>query len=46
MLGAVANAATETSSSARTVLGASQAVEASVSDLRTEVEKFLAQVAA
>ncbi len=46
MLGAVAHAATETSSSARTVLDASQAVEMSVSDLRTEVEKFLKQVAA
>lgn len=46
MLGEVSSAATETSASARTVLDASQAVEASVCDLRAEVESFLKQVAA
>ena len=46
MLDEVTGAAAETSSSAKTVLEASQAVEASVSDLRAEVESFLAKVAA
>jgi methyl-accepting chemotaxis protein len=46
MLGEVTGAAAETSSSAKTVLEASQAVEASVSDLRAEVESFLKRVAA
>jgi PAS domain S-box-containing protein len=46
MLNDVTGAATETSSSAQTVLEASQVVETSVSDLRAEVESFLKQVAA
>ncbi len=42
----VAGAATETRQSAEGVLGASQAVESAVTDLRHEVEGFLARVAA
>jgi methyl-accepting chemotaxis protein len=46
VLGEVTGAATETRVSARTMLEASQAVEAVVADLRQEVETFLAKVAA
>jgi methyl-accepting chemotaxis protein len=45
-LGAVANAATSTRSSAQIVLSASEAVEGAVEKLRTEVEEFLSSVAA
>ena len=45
-LAEVAGAATETRQSAESVLSASQAVEAAVTDLRREVEGFLARVAA
>jgi methyl-accepting chemotaxis protein len=41
----VAGAATETRSSAETVLTASEAVEKATADLRGEVEKFLVKVA-
>jgi methyl-accepting chemotaxis protein len=46
VLGKVTDAATHTSASARTMLDGSQAVEAAVSELRTEVENFLAKVVA
>jgi methyl-accepting chemotaxis protein len=45
-LGAVANAATSTRSSAQIVLSASEAVEGAVEKLRSEVEDFLSSVAA
>jgi len=45
VLGEVAGAATETRSSARVVRDASQTVESAVSNLRSEVEDFLAKVA-
>ncbi len=45
VLDEVAGAATETRSSAESVLGASQAVEAAAADLRHEVEGFLQRVA-
>jgi methyl-accepting chemotaxis protein len=45
-LGAVANAATATRSSAQIVLSASEAVEGAVEKLRGEVEEFLSSVAA
>lgn len=45
-LGAVANAATSTRSSAQVVLSASEAVEGAVKKLRGEVEEFLSSVAA
>jgi methyl-accepting chemotaxis protein len=45
VLSGVTNAATETRASAETVRDASQAVESAVSDLRLEVEDFLAKVA-
>jgi methyl-accepting chemotaxis protein len=45
-LGAVANGATSTRSSAQIVLSASEAVEGAVENLRTEVEEFLSNVAA
>jgi methyl-accepting chemotaxis protein len=46
VLGEVAGAASETRISAQTMLEASQTVEAVVSDLRNEVQKFLSKVAA
>jgi methyl-accepting chemotaxis protein len=46
VLSDVAGAATETRSSAQTVLSASEAVEAAAANLRSEVESFLAKVAA
>ncbi len=46
VLGKVTDAATHTRASARTMLDGSQAVEAAVSELRTEVEHFLAKVVA
>jgi methyl-accepting chemotaxis protein len=46
VLGDVAGAATATRSSAETVLSASRSVESAVAKLRTEVESFLAKVAA
>ena len=46
VLDEVAGAATETRTSAESVLGASQAVEAAAADLRREVEGFLQRVAA
>ena len=46
VLGKVSDAATHTHSSARTMLDGSQAVEAAVAELRTEVERFLAKVVA
>jgi methyl-accepting chemotaxis protein len=46
ILGDVAGAATGTRNSAQTVLSASEAVEAAAAGLRTEVEGFLAKVAA
>jgi methyl-accepting chemotaxis protein len=46
VLGKVTDAATHTHSSARTMLDGSQAVEAAVAELRTEVEQFLAKVVA
>ncbi len=46
VLGKVTDAATHTRASARTMLDGSQAVEAAVSELRTEVENFLAKVVA
>jgi methyl-accepting chemotaxis protein len=46
VLSDVAGAATETRSSAQTVLSASEAVEAAAANLHTEVESFLAKVAA
>ncbi|HKA78908.1 MAG TPA: PAS-domain containing protein [Xanthobacteraceae bacterium] len=46
VLGKVADAATHTHASARTMLDGSQAVEAAVAELRTEVENFLAKVVA
>ena len=46
VLGKVTDAATHTRASARTMLEGSQAVEAAGSELRTEVENFLAKVAA
>jgi|GEM_PF-4742448 len=45
-LGAVANAATATRSSAQVVVSASDAVEGAVDNLRVEVEDFLSSVAA
>jgi methyl-accepting chemotaxis protein len=45
VLGEVAGAATETRSSAQVVRDASETVEAAVSNLRSEVEDFLAKVA-
>ena len=45
-LGKVTDAATHTNASARTMLDGSQAVEAAVTELRTEVEQFLAKVVA
>ena len=45
VLGDVTGAATETRSSAETVLAASQAVETAAADLRQEVEGFLQKVA-
>ena len=45
-LGAVANAATATRSSAQVVISASDAVEGAVDNLRVEVEDFLSSVAA
>ena len=45
VLDEVAGAATETRSSAESVLDASQAVEAAAADLRREVEGFLQRVA-
>jgi hypothetical protein len=45
VLDEVAGAATETRQSAESVLEASQAVEAAATDLRKEVEGFLARVA-
>jgi len=45
-LDAVAGAATETAQAAESVLTAAQAVEAAAAELRSEVEGFLAQVAA
>jgi NO-binding membrane sensor protein with MHYT domain/methyl-accepting chemotaxis protein len=45
VLNEVAGAATATRSSAETVLAASQSVESSVGELRSEVESFLAKVA-
>jgi methyl-accepting chemotaxis protein len=46
VLGEVSGAASETRTSAEIVLGASQTVATAVSNLRTEVEDFLAKVAA
>ena len=46
VLGKVAGAATQTRESAHGLLDASQAVEAALSELRAEVENFLAKVAA
>ena len=46
VLGKVTDAATQTSACARTMLDGSQAVEAAVSELRGEVETFLAKVVA
>jgi methyl-accepting chemotaxis protein len=46
VLGDVAGAVSETRGSAQTVLAASEAVEAAATALRTEVESFLAKVAA
>ena len=46
VLGKVTDAATHTNASARTMLDGSQAVEAAVTELRTEVEQFLAKVVA
>jgi methyl-accepting chemotaxis protein len=46
VLSDVAGAATETRSSAQTVLSASEAVEHAAANLRSEVESFLAKVAA
>ena len=46
VLGRVNEAATHTSASAGAVLDGSQAVEAAVSELRTEVEDFLRKVMA
>jgi methyl-accepting chemotaxis protein len=46
VLGRVSDAATHTSDSARTMLDGSQAVEAAVAELRTEVERFLGKVVA
>ena len=46
VLGKVTDAATHTNASARTMLDGSQAVEAAVTELRTEVENFLAKVVA
>jgi methyl-accepting chemotaxis protein len=46
VLGRVSDAATHTSDSARTMLDGSQAVEAAVAELRTEVEQFLGRVVA
>ena len=45
-LGDVAGAATETAQAAESVLTAAQAVEAAAAELRSEVEGFLARVAA
>ncbi|HXD45536.1 MAG TPA: PAS-domain containing protein [Pseudolabrys sp.] len=45
VLGEVAHAATDTRASAQVVRDSSQAVETAVSDLRLEVENFLAKVA-
>ena len=45
-LGKVTDAATHTNASARTMLDGSQAVETAVTELRTEVENFLAKVVA
>jgi PAS domain S-box-containing protein len=46
VLGKVTDAATHTSASASTMLAGSQAVEEAVSELRSEVETFLAKVVA
>jgi methyl-accepting chemotaxis protein len=46
VLGKVVDAATQTRSSARIMLEASQAVEQAVSNLRSEIESFLGKVAA
>jgi methyl-accepting chemotaxis protein len=46
VLGKVSDAATHTRASAHTMLDGSQAVEAAVSELRSEVESFLAKVVA
>ena len=45
VLDQVARAATDTRSGAETVLGASDAVEQAVANMRTEVESFLKKVA-
>jgi hypothetical protein len=45
LLADVAGAATETRSSAETVLGASQSLEQASTNLRAEVERFLEKVA-
>jgi hypothetical protein len=45
VLGKVAEAATGTRSAAETVLNASNSVDASVGNLRAEIEGFLDQVA-
>jgi methyl-accepting chemotaxis protein len=45
VLGEVAGAATDTKSSAETVLSASRSVESAVAKLRGEVESFLGKVA-
>jgi len=46
VLGKVTEAATHTCASATAVLDGSQAVEAAVSELRSEVEEFLRKVVA
>jgi methyl-accepting chemotaxis protein len=46
VLSDVAGAATETHGSARTVVTAAEAVETAAAELREEVERFLAKVAA
>jgi methyl-accepting chemotaxis protein len=46
VLGKVTDAATHTNASARIMLDGSQAVEVAVTELRTEVEQFLAKVVA
>jgi len=46
VLGIVAGAATETKTSAETVLNTSAVVEAAATELRAEVEDFLRKVAA
>lgn len=46
VIGEVATAATETHTSARTVLAASEAAEMAANDLRNEIDAFLQNVAA